>query len=177
MEISASSLPSMESSQSSGIWTYRITIKYHESVHRSYHLIRRHWIVTYASGHQDFVSGEGVVGHFPILNAATPTFSYCSICTGREKAPGVDDYAISMEGHFEFAIGNGTTASDVIIRVRINRFLFQQCSRLMVLESNVGGAALIKWAWINGCDAIKSFSRHCREHYHYLESLLLKSLL
>jgi hypothetical protein len=44
---------------------------------------KRFTLFSYESGYVENIRDDAVVGHFPILNPTSPTFSYCSICQGR----------------------------------------------------------------------------------------------
>jgi ApaG protein len=58
------------------IYTIRITNESHERVQ----LLRRHWIITDATGHVEEVEGEGVIGKQPVLGPGE-SFQYSSWCS------------------------------------------------------------------------------------------------
>ena len=58
------------------IYTIRITNEGHERVQ----LLRRHWIITDATGHVEEVEGEGVIGEQPVLGPGE-SFQYSSWCS------------------------------------------------------------------------------------------------
>jgi len=56
-------------------WSYTIVIT--NTGHETVQLRTRHWIITDASGHQDNIRGDGVVGEQPVL-APGARFEYTS---------------------------------------------------------------------------------------------------
>jgi uncharacterized protein affecting Mg2+/Co2+ transport len=144
IEVIASSIPALESNSASGVWIYRIKLRYigGPGAPSSCQLLRRHWILTYRSGTVEHVRGDGVVGEQPILNATSDSFTYCSICTGRELATDnveggddemvhIHDPAVCMEGEFEFVVPSpAAPEQEITFQVPVKRFFFRQVQSL-----------------------------------------------
>jgi uncharacterized protein affecting Mg2+/Co2+ transport len=132
IEVSASSIASLESGTNTGAWVYKIKMKYVGGFDapRRVRLARRHWHIRYKSGNEEHVRGEGVVGQNPVLGmeSTTQTHSYCSICTGRSVPEDPEaqfaylDPPVSMEGEFEFETMEPEPSQT--IQVRIAPFTF-----------------------------------------------------
>ncbi|OQS04712.1 hypothetical protein THRCLA_03069 [Thraustotheca clavata] len=110
---------------------YRITFTYleNECKYKSVQLARRHWIFKYTDGRSAEVDGEGVVGHYPILQDSQPQFSYCSYTDGgvvdeaenNEGTPRatLNNCVESLEGYFEFVPGTLDQQSGPTLQIAI----------------------------------------------------------
>jgi ApaG protein len=63
-------------------------------------LLRRHWLITDANGHEEIVDGDGVIGHQPTL-APGEVFEYTSGAVLRTPVG-------TMEGHYGMHAEDGT---------------------------------------------------------------------
>ena len=84
------------------IYTIRITNEGHERVQ----LLRRHWIITDATGHVEEVEGEGVIGEQPVLGPGE-SFQYsswCSLKTAKGAMRGTYQMVSRAGEHFEVEI-------------------------------------------------------------------------
>mmetsp|Transcript_12374 Transcript_12374/g.37252 ORF Transcript_12374/g.37252 Transcript_12374/m.37252 type:complete len:473 (+) Transcript_12374:86-1504(+) len=76
----------------------------------------RHWVIRNSTGEVlDYVSGEGVVGQFPLLKAGGGDFSYSS-CTNQTEPEGY------MEGTFKFSHGSTAHPTGADFDVKCPRF-------------------------------------------------------
>ncbi|EQC38627.1 hypothetical protein SDRG_04328 [Saprolegnia diclina VS20] len=112
--------------------TYRVTFTYRDCKHASMQLTRRHWIFRYTDGQASEVDGDGVVGYYPLLSAATPEFSYGSysdggIVTDVVDGPGASlaSAVASLEGYFEFVPGTIAAPLGPPLRIPIPLVAFQ----------------------------------------------------
>jgi ApaG protein len=60
-------------------WLFHYTVRITNQGDQTVQLLRRHWIITHASGYTEEVKGEGVVGETPVL-APGESFQYTSRC-------------------------------------------------------------------------------------------------
>ncbi|KAH6594660.1 hypothetical protein BASA50_006338 [Batrachochytrium salamandrivorans] len=104
-------------------FAYRISISFDPlaSKFEFVQLQERSWIFQYQSGYSEDINGPGVVGQFPIFNAANTSMVYQSCCP---ELSSVDDTLVSMGGFFTM---KGTTALGVTSTfiVPINPFRHQ----------------------------------------------------
>ena len=63
-------------------------------------LLRRHWLITDADGHEEVVDGEGVIGHQPTLGPGE-VFEYTSGAVLRTPIG-------AMQGHYSMHAEDGT---------------------------------------------------------------------
>ncbi len=89
-----------------GQWRFIYTIRITNEGDERVQLLRRHWIITDATGHIEEVEGEGVIGQQPVLGPGE-SFQYsswCSLTTAKGVMKGT--YAmISRSGeHFDVEI-------------------------------------------------------------------------
>ncbi|MDX1593548.1 MAG: Co2+/Mg2+ efflux protein ApaG [Gammaproteobacteria bacterium] len=79
-------------------FAYTITIRNAGEVTAT--LLRRHWLITDADGHEETVDGDGVIGHQPTL-APGEVFEYTSGAVLRTPVG-------SMQGHYAMSAEDGT---------------------------------------------------------------------
>ncbi|KAJ3217859.1 F-box protein skip16 [Dinochytrium kinnereticum] len=114
---------------------YRISMTYlpGQCPYPSIQLLRRHWLFTSKSGTVDEVSGEGVIGAFPVLSQSNPHFQYCSYSMGGpvDYAPfELDDPLVSMEGDILFidtASAHSPDPQYLSVRVPKVEFVLPDC--------------------------------------------------
>ena len=144
VEIIASSMYQMETGSQNYIWVYRIRMR--RLVDAPCQLIARRWVITYESGHIESVPrSEGVVGQYPELSKQSPSFSYCSICTGRTLHDNSYDLVVSMEGELTFITGSIANPTGPQFNVTIERFNLPkpQPSSTAATSSEIGD--LLDW--------------------------------
>ena len=79
---------------------------------RSVQLDARHWVIRGAEGETlDEVRGPGVVGHFPILEAGGPEFSYQSCTHQLQPLTRMDGTFSFVEGSLEAPLGRKVAAA------------------------------------------------------------------
>ena len=60
-------------------WFFAYHIRITNETDRAVQLLRRHWIITDADGHEEHVRGDGVIGQQPVLPPGG-THEYTSFC-------------------------------------------------------------------------------------------------
>ncbi|KAJ3312026.1 F-box only protein 3 [Boothiomyces sp. JEL0838] len=106
LRVSCSSIPSLDSPEM--VYYYRISIEFFPelSKYKACQLKKRDWLLTFKSGKQETVCGEGVIGLFPRFSAGNRD----------------DDPILSFEGYLTFVSQNQE------FRVTVPRFTFEQVS-------------------------------------------------
>ncbi|KDO27754.1 hypothetical protein SPRG_20392 [Saprolegnia parasitica CBS 223.65] len=90
--------------------TYRVTFTFRDCKYTSMQLTRRHWTFRYTDGQASEVDGDGVVGYYPLLSAATPDLASA---------------VASLEGYFEFVPGSIAAPLGPALRIAIPFVAFQ----------------------------------------------------
>jgi len=98
-------------------WFFLYTIRISNEADQTIQLLRRHWIITDATGRQQEVRGDGVVGQQPVLEPGE-TFEYTSGC------PLTTPFG-SMEGSYGFVAEDQTSFA-----VRVARFELREPNAL-----------------------------------------------
>ena len=91
------------------VFSYTITITNNSRHNETVQLLSRYWLITDANGDSSTVSGEGVIGQQPYINAGE-SFTYTSGCLLKSPLG-------NMQGHYQMQ-----TNSSTLIQVEIPVF-------------------------------------------------------
>ncbi|KXS18161.1 hypothetical protein M427DRAFT_67975 [Gonapodya prolifera JEL478] len=144
IEVHVSSICCLHIGNQAGQWSYNISMRYvtGQCPYPSVQLESRKWQITYRSGRIERVEGPAVVGHYPKLSSATPTFSYRSFCAGmnrRDRRSTNDlndpfpegDPPVSMMGSFVFVPGSRLHPTGEKFEVEVGRWEFEYPLRIL----------------------------------------------